>query len=805
MPKKAMKSVKKISLKLSAKNEAKFAEKLGQNGAAPEATTITLRTDTGQSFSLRSSKKLEQAAMAWRSIVRNRRRWADAKTSRDEQAQNAHKQLLDLLMAQPPANESEECPAPEQQAQAEAKIAQLAKASFIEVSIPFKSEKAGWETRVMPWEYLLAAATKVYRQERSLIVIRHLERHSRPSTGTPEKVLMIESAPGKVREVYNFEAERKLLQSSLALSNTTYSTDETQDLLQQRIKTFQPDVIHLTGIDTHLGLNLGVWEAESRAEFKDGYLMTGDDRQITSVGAEALATLLNAGRHKPQLVACNIYHSAARIASLVVAKGAAASIGFQDEFADSLTELFFSDFYLCWRHFNWNLLEAFNQACQTLREQPKGLSGTGVVLWSSESLLQKRLHAAAATTTPPAVGATRGVAIQSTPDKAEIEKQIREEKSKILPVPQTEEEARETLTVELKVNPTLNYAMLHNNCPLFDTFLIRKAPTGTANHVDVSVTLYVGAQQASYTGSFSITESPFDLNDKVRIPLLASAWAEINESAVSTLEVHVRWGSNDLYRMTHPVTLLTLDEWRDDGTNSIWLPSFVLPRDGAVRRVVDSAQRYLMALRDDSSAGFDGYQSFDYRKDLSPDEAAELVDAQVRALWSALIYENSIGYINPPPTFTDYSQRLRSPSEIIEGRRGTCIDTTLLLAACLEYVEIYPVIFLLKGHAFVGYWRSDAYHSKFYKVVEKLQNDASKPRKGWYFESQLYDLIMEQVRAMTLVPLESTWLTMRGSFSEAVEEGAENFRNPKEFEAMLDVIKSREGRQVTPIPLRGKQ
>jgi hypothetical protein len=758
--------------------------------------------------------------MAWRSIVRNRRRWADAKSSRDEQAQNAHKQLLDLLSAQAPANETAEAnqlTTEERQQQAEEKISQLAKANFIEVSVPFKSEKQGWETRIMPWEYLLAAATKVYRQERPLIVIRHLARPSRTVTTVPQKVLMIESAPGKVREVYNFEAERNLLKSYLALSNTTFSTDETPDVLRQRIKTLQPDVIHLTGIDTHLGLNLGVWEPESRGDFKDGYLMAGVDQPITSVGAEALATLLNAGRHKPRLVACNIYHSAARIASLVVAKGAAAAIGFQDEFADSLTELFFSDFYLSWRHFNWNLLDAFNHACQTLREQPKGLSGTGVVLWSSESLLLPVAQPVATTTA--AVGATAAVTITTTSDKTKIEKQIREEKNKVLPSPQTVEEAQQMLTVELKMldstlnatlqdpnaKPTLNYAMLHNNCPLFETFLIRKAPTGTANQVSVTVTLYVGAQQARYTGSFSITESPFDLNNIVRIPLLASAWAEINESAGSTIEVQVRWGNHDLYQMTHPVTLLTLDEWRDDDINSIWLPSFVLPRDVAVRRVVDSAQRYLMALRDDSSAGFDGYQSFDYRKGLPPDEAAELVDAQVRALWAALIYENSIGYINPPPTFTNYSQRLRSPSDIIEGRRGTCIDTTLLLAACLEYVEIYPVIFLLKGHAFAGYWRSDAYHTKFYKAVEKLQGEAEKPRKGWYFESQLYDLIMEQVRAMTLVPLESTWLTMRGSFSEAVEKGAENFRNPKEFAAMIDVLKSREGRQVTPIPLRGRQ
>ncbi|MCG8125130.1 MAG: hypothetical protein N0E55_14410, partial [Candidatus Thiodiazotropha taylori] len=29
-----------------------------------------------------------------------------------------------------------------------------------------------------------------------------------------------------------------------------------------------------------------------------------------------------------------------------------------------------------------------------------------------------------------------------------------------------------------------------------------------------------------------------------------------------------------------------------------------------------------------------------------------------------------------------------------------------MLAACLEYIEIHPVLFLIEGHAFPGYWRS---------------------------------------------------------------------------------------------------
>ena len=89
------------------------------------------------------------------------------------------------------------------------------------------------------------------------------------------------------------------------------------------------------------------------------------------------------------------------------------------------------------------------------------------------------------------------------------------------------------------------------------------------------------------------------------------------------------------------------------------------------------------------------------------DEKCKYIDAQVRAIWWALVHDYAIGYINPPPSFVENEQRLRTPSEVVQGKRGTCIDLALLLAACLEYIEIYPVIFLLRDHAFPGYWRSE--------------------------------------------------------------------------------------------------
>jgi hypothetical protein len=353
--------------------------------------------------------------------------------------------------------------------------------------------------------------------------------------------------------------------------------------------------------------------------------------------------------------------------------------------------------------------------------------------------------------------------------------------------------------------------MLHNERPLFKKFLIHKLHVRGVNHVEVDVTLQVGDQKAEYSASWDVVDSPLDLRDKIRLPLLSKAWAEIGESARTTLSVRVSWGGYELYRQTHPVTLLTLDEWRDDDVNTAWLPSFVLPRDPAVRRIIESGQRYLMALRDDPVAGFDGYQSL-IASD-TPEETAEDLDYQVRAIWAAIVYDHSVSYTNPPPSFTERSQRLRSPSEIFDAKRATCIDTTLLLASCLELIEVYPVLFLLTGHAFVGYWRSDVYRQEFLEQMAEFgsnfkpsggwESDPYKPTYPWYFEKRFYDVVLEYIREAKLVPLESTLLTTRGSYGDAIAQGMDNLRNRSEFHSMLDVVTAREHR-VTPIPMRGR-
>jgi hypothetical protein len=66
-------------------------------------------------------------------------------------------------------------------------------------------------------------------------------------------------------------------------------------------------------------------------------------------------------------------------------------------------------------------------------------------------------------------------------------------------------------------------------------------------------------------------------------------------------------------------------------------------------------------------------------------------------------------------------QRVRSPAEVIMDRRGTCHDLSLLFAACMEHVRLYPLVVLIPYHTFVGYWQSSKAHVAYWKTARPWQ------------------------------------------------------------------------------------
>jgi hypothetical protein len=757
-----------------------IAKRLEQNvdgtvKLAKEHTTITLivqvslRTSSGVIGKMKMGPNAQQMAIAMGYVLRNRRRWADRETTRNEQSRETRAMLEKELSL------------------SESALRDVARAGSVEVEVPYLEESVAWEGRVMPWEYVLSGATRLLRHNQPLVVCRRLLKDGTPARpiAPPVRHLFVETAPSALREGYSFDYERKLVQESLGPTvHTRVLRDPTRGQLELAVREFAPDVIHVTGFDNHQGLTLlGEEQDPSR---RDGILLRTEDNSPDPVPAQDAARLLTSATTKPMLVSLNLFNSASRVASLVVANGAGAAIGFQDEFEDPLAELFFATFYREWNKHGWRTHAAFRDAMATLRARPEGLQGTGIALWTSYSMFDKPVVSLPTGTTQQtdAGQAASGTAIAAT-------------------------DVRTSGDVEVKVDPitNLNYSMLHNNRELFDVFLLRNFTPDVSHEIHVKVTLFVGTESYPCESSFTLTEPVKDLSKEIHVPLISILGRSVRESMRTSLYVEVRCDDVLRHCRTYPVTLLPIDEWRDDDDNRHWLPSFVLPRDPAVLAIVDAAQRYLMALRDDPNAGFDGYQSYD---DGTSSDPGEPIDLQVQALWCALLYDMPLSYINPPPTFTEYSQRLRAPSDVVGSKRGTCIDLALLMASCLEYVEIYPVIILLDGHAFPGYWRNEKAHDEFERVLPPETIRKSDPNalrevtKGqeyaWLFDKSCYREVRECLQRNDLILLETVSLTQRTGFWEAVDEGTKNLRNRSEFHSMMDILLARES-NVTPLPM----
>lgn len=686
-----------------------------------------------------------------------------------------------------------------------AQLQQLADAGLVEVGFASAAdEKDDWPLRVFPWEYALSAATRGLRGD-ALTVVRHLQA----GTGGPARALrldrpaIVETAPGELARWYDTAVEGDLMLSRLGLDPATVTrriAHPTRAQLADWLLRERPDLLHIAGVDAHQAIALlGLEATYPPRRQHDGLTLKNSQGpgEVEFVESEELAALLAAPSPPPELVVFNVYNSAPRLAARCVALGARHAIGYHDVIDDGLAALFCSTLYGRLAETRGDLLAAFRAGLESLRSERTPMRGAGVVLWSRVSLIDARPAARAGRATasrPPSGGRA---------------------------TPPAEVPASQRISVICQPKALFNYSLLHNRQSLFRTLQVfRGNVAGPIRNIQVEVALHDGEAVFPYRKTFELKDGQTrqDLTDEVVLPLTSSLLRTQSERIQSSLSLLVKCEGEIAVQETFRIGLSPVDEWVDGGSDEWrWLPSFVLPRDPAVARIIDSAQGILCALADDPTAGFDGYQSVDPAA-RSDEERYGCVDKQVQAIWYALLDQHGLSYINPPPSYGGYTQRLRTPSQLLDERRGTCIDLALLLAACLEYVDIYPVVFLLTGHAFAGYWRSSEQHAAFLEMkgLELMFGDekivaaaaagsrSAVQQPGWVLgpgEGELEE-VRRHVRQRALVPLEATWLTARGGFLGSVVEGRNNLRSTAEFQAMIDVRLARD-RGVTPLPLIG--
>lgn len=733
-------------------------------------------------------RTLESQAMRWTYVLRARERWLGNGNAQQVHEDDAAATLRDFGLD-------------------DKALKQFAAARSVVVRMPYRGESNNWAGRVFPWEYVIASATRRDRRaaDRHFTVMRELQPAAKTAPSWKPRararsLLFVESAPGGLRPRWEFDEELNRLRR--ALTNTTIEVlaDPSWEQLRDKVSAMEPDLIHLSGFDNLQGLKalrdvaslretvetekgpltLAEVLAHER-DVPDGMLLAGGKAGVAVVSAQRLASALGGdGKHCAYFVGVSLENSAARTAALIVGERAAlTAVGFQDAIENALVDYFFELMYTQLSAPIWDMPLIFEQAWLRTRMEPNATRATGITLWAGAPLI------------PP-----QGLA--------------REAKAAEVRLSDVAPHLRYTPEVEL------NYAVLHNSGRLFSQFIVDRGNADKDDWLDIDVELHLGAEPARYRRRFKADQPRFDLTNEVHVPLTASLMRSLQEAVNSTLVVQLSHNDRPLSRETHRLRLLPVDQWRDNERDGQWLPSFVLPRDPAVLEAVEQAQRYVRVLRDSPAAGFEGYQA----APSVEEEQLREVDLQVQALWSTLLHEWRLGYINPPPTYSSNldSQRLRTPSVVLKGRAGTCIDLALLFAACLELIDVYPVIFLLNGHALPGYWRHHSFQEDYRTlratgagatsaVAPQADPNCSGSRQRFSWQAlgrAAYREIHQLIRTRQLVPLETVRLTEHCGFIEAIESGIAALAEPEDFHSVLDLVTARND-GITPLPIVGGQ
>ena len=801
-PSRSRGGVRRVAAKTGGKAAAANSPAHTQTGAPADPAVAELRIGPGTNGSvaqIRGTATLIELAAKWMYILRNRSRWAKDDDLKIEIGETAKDDLAKLGVD-------------------DAAVLKICGSEWRHTEVTFfddhvtsrTSTPAQAAAMAFPWEFVLSSATRNARAE-TLLVTGVLPR---PWLwpGTPvdlEKLLYVESAPGRLEGFYSFESERARLRAATGRRQWALSESDSLRRLPDRIRMHKPNVIHVSAIDNHQAAQIihGFYDDPEIEKLlpngpDDGIMMRRDSTERSLPPEEpvpydelAKHILPETIKPKPWLVTCNMYYSSARIAPECIRRGVQAAVGFQDEVDDELAELFFQEFYRAWyTDQGAGLPNAFGQAWKALQTHRQQLYGTGIVLWLARSAFSMRRR--------PALGkpGETDVAIPKLPTNPQRKAARRQ------PI-------TEVLQVELKVPPTVNYSLLHNARPFLTKFTLNKLVKHSLDEISVTVDLNVGDGSLPFRYTERLLESSQrDVSSLVRVPLTAPLLRSLRERVQTTLYAKVSWDGRVAHESTESVTLLPVDEWLDDTTENPWLPSFVLPRDPAIVKIISAARQYLVTLLDDTAASFDGYQSV---TDVA-NPPLENVDMQVRAIWAAIVNEFKLLYVNPPPAYSKQSQRLRTPSEILDSGSGTCIDLALLLAACLEYIEVYPVLVLLSGHCFVGYWRNCDDHEEFrrvYHVPKSTPIEVGRLSRAsavslvdeyeWRLTGQQFGEIRHYLRTDKLLFLEATGLCFEYSFADALEEGASNLSRA-DFDSLLDIRLARSAEPpVTPLPIIG--
>ena len=313
-------------------------------------------------------------------------------------------------------------------------------------------------------------------------------------------------------------------------------------------------------------------------------------------------------------------------------------------------------------------------------------------------------------------------------------------------------------TVHCETAPKLNFACHQSSFPYLRELSIQNESSTEALE-DVVVTLSSNPaflKSKSWHLERIVPGGVRSIPDR-EIELDGQFLLDLADSVAGTANITVQHRGSVVGNEAKTVELLAHNEWGGAGYMPELLAAFSRPNDPAVDRILHDAS---VALRRAGKPDrIDGYRSG------SRQRVWEITSAIYTAICNL-----GVRYSVPPASFERDGQKVRLPSQILDGRVATCLDLSLLFASALEQAGLNPVVVLPKEHALAGVWLQPEDLSSI--VVD----EAEVLRK----RAELYELLLVETTSVTDHPsppisrarkaaMDTLSLEHDGTFSAAID------------------------------------
>lgn len=245
----------------------------------------------------------------------------------------------------------------------------------------------------------------------------------------------------------------------------------------------------------------------------------------------------------------------------------------------------------------------------------------------------------------------------------------------------------------------------------------------------------------------------------------------LSEKDLDTVTVDVFQHNGSLFRQNFSIEVLPVDYFGGLQSFPQLLAAYVTPNNSLIYKIKSDAIKILE--QNNLNPSFEAYQSKDKERVLQ----------MVSAIYKS-IQNLELIYSSMPPSFEETGQRIRLIDQVLETKFGNCIDISLLFAACLEAINLNPILLMTKGHAFVGVWLDD---QRFDAMVNFDQTAISKR-------------IASGIKEIALI--ESTHLCKGSSvsFKQAMNSAETQIMDSSSFLLSID-IKNARSNGISPLPL----